>query len=427
MPKNELFNGFSKLSRLERFNRLREMGALTDEDLKFFEEGGLKNNTIAENLIENAIGYFQLPLGVVTNFIIDDHNPVIPMAVEETSIIAALSKTAKWINEHGTISTSTEGDCIIGQIQIAQVKDFHHLESKLLDNKPLFIELANSTIAAGLFQRGGGVKDLYLRKISCPNGDLMAIIHLTMDPVDAMGANVINQVLEYLKAPIEELTHETVTMCILSNLNDLKLTKAEVVIQNVGEDLGQRIEQASIFAELDPYRAATHNKGVLNGIDPVLIATGNDWRAVEASIHSYAARDGQYRAVTRWRYSNNTLSGEFKAPIVVGIAGGVTSIHPTAKIGLQMLGVKSAKHLSRIVAAVGLVQNLGALRALCSEGIIQGHMKLHLTNLMMMAGADEHERGILRERIQPLIDEKKRISPQHLTDLLLEIRGKILE
>src|SRR5690606_27087861 len=183
------------------------------------------------------------------------------------------------------------------------------------------------------------------------------VIHVMMDPCDAMGANIMNQVCEFLKSPIEEFTGEKVTMCILSNLVDSKLTRAVVRIRNVESELAEKIEEASLFAQQDPYRAATNNKGVLNGIDPVVIATGNDWRAVEAGIHAYAARDGQYRSVTRWHYVDGTLKGEIKAPIVVGTVGGVTSIHPGARLSLRILGAQSASHLSRIIAAVGLVQN----------------------------------------------------------------------
>ncbi|NYQ91430.1 hydroxymethylglutaryl-CoA reductase, degradative, partial [Escherichia coli] len=210
--------------------------------------------------------------------------------------------------------------------------------------------------------------------------------------------------------PIEQITGEEVTMCILSNLNDQKLTTAQVIIRNIDPILGQKLQEASLFAEIDPYRAATHNKGVMNGIDPVLIATGNDWRAVDAGIHAYAARSGQYKAITRWRYQNEILTGELTAPIIVGTVGGVTSLHPTAKMCLRMMDITSANQLSQVIAAVGLVQNLGALKALCTDGIIQGHMKLHIDNLLLVAGANENEMPVLKEKLQEWLNLNKRVS-----------------
>ncbi|WP_133127501.1 hydroxymethylglutaryl-CoA reductase, degradative [Legionella nagasakiensis] len=420
----QLFQGFSKLDREERFQRLMELGALTIEDIHFLREGGIQDTNLADKLIENVIGYFQLPLGVATNFCIDGQDYIIPMAVEETSIIAALSKTAKWIRQAGEISTCVKGDCILGQIQLANVQNFERLSSVFAENKQFLIEKANEDVAANMVKRGGGVIDIQLRRLPRPDGGEMAVIHLTMNSCNAMGANIINQVLEYLKTPIEHLTGEQVSMCILSNLNDQKLTTATVTIRDVDPSLGGRLQEASLFAEMDPYRAATHNKGVMNGMDPVIIATGNDWRAVEAGVHAFAARSGQYQAITRWRYDhdNKLLRGELTAPIIVGTVGGVTSLHPTAKMCLRMMGIESANQLSRIIAAVGLVQNLGALKALCTEGIIQGHMKLHLDNLLLVAGATDKEMPLLKERLQHWLMLNKRVSLNNACALLAEIR-----
>ena len=419
---SQLFQGFSKLAREERFQRLLALGAITSDDVVYLRQGGIQDTHLADKLIENVIGYFQLPLGVATNFCIDGCDYVIPLAVEETSIIAALSKTAKWIRQHGEITTHVNGHCIIGQIQLAQVKDFSRFSIIFEENKQFFLEKANEDVAANMVRRGGGVIDLQLRKLLRADGGDMAVIHLTMDSCDAMGANIVNQVLEYLKVPIENLTGEQVTMCILSNLNDQKLTTAKVVIHDVDPILGERLHEASLFAELDPYRAATHNKGVMNGIDPVVIATGNDWRAVEAGVHAFAARSGAYQAITRWRYHDGTLTGELTAPIIVGTVGGVTSLHPTASMCLRMMGIESANQLSRVIAAVGLVQNLGAMRALCTEGIIQGHMKLHIDNLLMVAGATEDETPLLKERLQHWLMTNKRVSQNNACELLAEIR-----
>lgn len=433
---NQLFSGFSKLTRKERFNRLCEMGALTNEDVMYLSDGCINNLDLADKLIENVIGYFQLPLGVATNLCIDNKHVVVPMAVEETSIIAALSKTAKWVSQHGEITTEVNGDCILGQIQLADVKDFERFREIILNNKAWLIEKANEDVAASMVKRGGGVRDLQIRNLTQSNSPLrkladersngtnMVVLHISMDSCDAMGANIINQVLEYLKTPIQNLTGEQVSMCILSNLNDKKLTTARVTIRDVEPELGLSIEAASIFAETDPYRAATSNKGVMNGIDPVLIATGNDWRAVEAGVHAYASRNGQYQAITKWRYINNVLHGEITAPIIVGIVGGVTAIHPTAQMCLRMMHINSANELSRVIAAVGLLQNLGAVRALCTEGIIQGHMRLHLDNLLMVAGATDNEVPVLKKKLQKYLSIHKQISLNKTCELLAKMRGE---
>jgi hydroxymethylglutaryl-CoA reductase len=418
-----LFQGFSKLAREERFQRLVNMGALSPDDIAYLQQGGIQDLNLADKLIENVIGYFQLPLGVATHFCIDGCDYVIPLAVEETSIIAALSKTAKWIRRCGDIVTKVDGTCIIGQIQLAKISNFPRFSAILEENKAFLIESANQDVAATMVRRGGGVRDLQLRQLPRPDGGDMAVIHLTMDSCNAMGANLINQVLEYLKNPIEALTGEQVTMSILSNLNDQKLTTATVTLRDVEPLLGTRLQEASLFAETDPYRAATHNKGVMNGIDPVLIATGNDWRAVEAGVHAYAARTGTYQAITRWRYhEDGTLVGELTAPIVVGTVGGVTSLHPTASMCLRMMGIESANQLSRVIAAVGLVQNLGALRALCTEGIIQGHMKLHIDNLLLVAGATDAEIPLLKQQLHDSLVRNQRVSLHHAHELLAEMR-----
>lgn len=421
-----LFKGFSKLNRDERFARLQDMGALTKEDVKYLKSGGLKNVDLAEKFIENVIGYFQVPMGVATNLVIDNRAYAIPMAVEETSIIAAASKTAKWINEHGSIRTEMLGKNIIGQIQIAKCSDYDKFESILIDKKRELITEANKEVAFGLVKRGGGVVDMRIRRVPRGENELdgnMAVVHVEADACDAMGANIMNQVCEFLKGPIEDLTGEKVTMCILSNLVDTRLTKATVTLLGLEDELMEKIEEASLFAQQDPYRAATNNKGVLNGIDPILLATGNDWRAVEAGIHAFAARDGQYRSITTWKRKDGALVGELIAPIVLGVVGGVTKLHPTATMALNMLNVSSAEELSRVCAAVGLVQNLGALRALTTVGIIEGHMKLHIKNLSVGAGATETEMPIVQKRLEKYLSLHKRISLSNAVDILKELRA----
>lgn len=420
----QAFQGFSKLSKEERFERLRRIGALTDEDVAFLSAGGLKSTELAEKFIENVIGYFQLPFGVATNFVIDGQACIIPMAVEETSIIAAASKTAKWVKEHGVIRTETVGSEIIGQIQIAQVKDFIKLKSVIASEGKRLVNEANEAVASGLVRRGGGVTRIKVRDILRPDGGLMAVVHVYADPCDAMGANIMNQVCEFLKGPIQDLTGETVTMCILSNLVDSRLTRARIEMTGLDLELREKIAEASLFAQLDPYRAATNNKGVLNGIDPILIATGNDWRAVEAGVHAFAAKSGHYGSITKWWVEGARLIGELTAPIVVGIVGGVTTLHPAARMSLRLMDVDSAEELSRICAAVGLVQNLGALRALTTVGIIEGHMKLHIRNLTLGAGATEAETPIVQSRLEQILALHKRISLQNAIEVLKELRGR---
>lgn len=420
----EAFRGFSKLSREERLKALTKMGALNAEDVRYLDRGGLQDSSLGEKFIENVIGYFQVPLGVATNFRIDGEDVVIPMAVEETSIVAAASKTAKWVRELGHIETSMLGQNIIGQIQLAKVSNFAAFELVIMSKRQEMIDSSNRDVAFGLVRRGGGVRQITVRELKRPDGGSMAVVHVYMDAVDAMGANIMNQVCEYLKHPIMEWTGERVSMCILSNLVDSKLTRARVILKGVEPDLAEKIEEASLFAELDPYRAATNNKGVLNGIDPIALATGNDWRAVEAGIHAYAARDGQYRSITRWRREGETLMGELIAPIVVGTVGGVTTLHPTASLGLRIMGSPSAARLSQIMASVGLVQNLGALKALTTVGIIEGHMKLHIKNLSLGAGASEKEMPVVVKKLEEILSLKKRISLSHAIDVLKELRAQ---
>ena len=419
-----LFQGFSKLNREERFLRLQELGALNSEDIKFLRAGAQVPLELAEKFIENVLGFFQLPLGVATNFEIDRKPYVIPMAVEETSIIAAASKTAKWVREHGAITTELVGRDIIGQIQIGKVRNYDHVVEVVKAHNDEWVEIANRDVAHGLVRRGGGVKRLDVRRLARGDGADMAIVHVYADPCDAMGANIINQVCEYLKLPIESTTGEVVTMCILSNLVDSRLTRARVEMVGLEPELMERIEEASLFAQCDPYRAATNNKGVLNGIDPILIATGNDWRAVEAGVHAFATQGGQYRSITKWKREQSRLVGLFEAPVVLGIVGGVTALHPTAKLCLKMLNVASSEELSRVCAAVGLVQNLGALRALPTVGIIEGHMKLHIKNLTLGAGANEREVPFVQKRLEEILSLQKRISLSHAVEVLRELRAR---
>lgn len=426
MEKNlsELSRGFSKLNRQQRLQQLLKMGVLKQEDIEFLQKGGKVDPEVAEHFIENVIGFFQLPLGVALNFRVDQKDYVIPMAVEETSIIAAASKTAKWVRDAGSLTTRTLGQTIIGQIQIGRCQDPQTAQKAIEKNSSELLKLAN-TVAAGIVKRGGGARDLTVRIVDRddqPESDKMLVIHIYLDPVDAMGANIINQVCEALKEPVETITGEKVTMCILSNLVDSKLSEARIEFSNIDPELGEGIAEASLFARRDPYRAATNNKGVLNGIDAVLIATGNDWRAVEAGVHGYACQSGQYGSITHWTMEGTSLVGVLRAPIVVGTVGGVTSLHPTARMNLRMMGIESAEHLSRVCAAVGLVQNLGALKALSTVGVVQGHMKLHAANLALAAGARKEEMGHVQARLEELLRVQRRVSLSQAVEVLESLR-----
>ena len=414
--------GFHRLTQAERLSRIRDVCALNEEDCKVLSGESSMSPEVAEHLIENVIGYFPIPLGVATNFVIDGKEILVPMAVEETSVIAAASATAKWIRQTGTIRTYTKGRLIIGQVQFPCVKNPENTRKILESHREYLVGLANACVP-NLINRGGGVRDIIVRELNrSDDGGVMVVLHILCDPCDAMGANLINQICEAIKPEVEELTSERVGLCILSNLVDTKLVGAEVIIRNVDPKTAHGIREAMIFAQTDPYRAATHNKGVLNGIDPILIATGNDWRAVEAGIHAYAARSGKYQPITDWKMVGHDLHGTIEIPCAIGTQGGVTRIHPTARVALKILGVKSAEELGRICAAVGLVQNLGALKALATVGIVKGHMQLHAANLAIAAGAEVHEIKQVKEQLVRALSVEKTINLSRAREILEAIR-----
>lgn len=404
------FEGFSKLNYSDRLEKLKKLKYLSEKDISYLKSGGVKDHHLAESLIENVLGYFNLPLGVAVNFIINEKSFVIPLAVEETSIIAAASKTARWISKNGSLKAKALERLSIGQIQIANVKNFPRLEQTIKENFEFWKKETHKKVIPSMLKRGGGIKGYELRKIKSSDGQIMAVWHLHIETCDAMGANSINQVCEYLKPHLERSSGEKVTMCILSNLADKRLFQAEVIIKGQNPDLIKKIEQASLFAETDPYRAATSNKGALNSIDALLIATGNDWRAVEAGLHAYASRSGTYSSLTRWRVKNGELHGKIKGPLMLGTVGGVTDVHPTAALCLKILGHPSAEKLGEICMALGLTQNLGAVHALVTEGVVEGHMKLHIKNLALKTGANPEERNFIEKHLLNILECHKRIS-----------------
>lgn len=428
------FKGFSKLSRDERFELLKSMGLLTKADLQLLKKSNFLKQDLAEDFIENSLGYFPMPYGVVTHLNVNGVERLVPMAVEETSIIAAASKTSKWIKEaNGSVTTRRVSQMGLGQIQIAKLEnnEKEKVETILASEKSKWIDLCNDSAALSLYKRGGGVKDLKVRFIDRPDNKVMCVFHVHVDTCEAMGANVINQVCEFLKPVIEEALNETVTMCILSNLSDTNLT--EVVIElDCSEELGVKLQEASLFSELDPYRASTNNKGIMNAIDSVLIATGNDWRAVEAGVHAFVGAGKEYTSLSKWRFTKSNVPGEkgrlkgvMSLPMCIGTVGGVTTLHPFAKLSMGFLKADNVTDLSGVIAAVGLVQNLGALRALTTVGIIEGHMKLHIKNLALGAGAKEDEAPALQKRLEQILTMTKRITLSQAIEALNEIRQKI--
>lgn len=413
---------FENLTLKEREQRLLDLKIISKEDVAILAKETSLKPELADQLVENVIGFFPFPLAIAFNFSINKKDYIIPYVIEETSVVQAASKVAKWVKRNGEIITKTIGDSHIGQIQIPQLVNNEYFEQKITENKLHLIELANRGVASSFVKRGGGVRDLSVRILPRGDGKMMGIIHVMVNTKDAMGANVINQICEYLKTPIQELTGEKVGICILSNLVDTKLTKAEVVIHKINDRLGRSIQEASLFAQIDPYRAVTNNKGVMNGIDAVLLATGNDWRAVEAGVHAYAARSGQYKGITQWEMQGKDLHGTLVAPIIVGTVGGVTKLHPVAQICLKILGVENANELAQVVAAVGLVQNLAALRALVTTGIVAGHMQLHLTNLALASGATEEEVTALKPTLTKFLKSNKFITGEAIRDMLIKLR-----
>lgn len=423
MPPVSLCEGFSKLSDIEREDLLVDKHILSREDFAILKKETSLHPQLAHSLIENVIGCFPIPLGIAVNFLIDGRDYFIPMAIEETSVIASCSKIAKWIRIDGELTTTNLNRLGLGQIQIAKVKNFEYLCEQINANKSSLMQEANDAIMPAMLCRGGGIKDITTRALLRHDGKKMAVIHVLIDTCDAMGANIINQVCEYLKSPIEQLTGEKINMCILSNLVDQEITQAKIVIKNIDKELGEKIEEASLFAQIDPYRAATNNKGIMNGIDAVLLGTGNDWRAVEAGGHAYAARTGQYSSLTQWSMLENDLHGLLEMPIAVGTVGGVTRLHPVAQICLKILKITSSAELARVVAAVGLVQNLAALRALVSDGIVKGHMHLHVANLAMAAGAAPEELQALKKLLEKHLLQEKRISQHDAVEMLHQMRA----
>ncbi|MCF2143508.1 MAG: hydroxymethylglutaryl-CoA reductase, degradative [Candidatus Heimdallarchaeota archaeon] len=384
------FSGFYKLTSLERLKKIQALNPeITDADIQTLMDTGTLTLETINRMIENAVGAISVPFGLGVNFLINNKVYVVPMAVEEPSVIAAACNAAKLTLATGGFTATTTDQIMISQIQVLDLSDPQRAKQLVEDNKNQILEIANRT-GKTLNKLGGGAKDLRTRIISTRVGKML-IVELLVDCLDAMGANVVSAMAELAAPYIEELTGGRVLLRILSNLSDLRLARASCVVSKEklgGERIVDNIVAAAAFAEADPYRAATHNKGIMNGISSVILATANDTRAIEAGAHAYAAKDGSYTSLTKWvKNENGDLEGSIELPLAVGIVGGATKTNPVAQIALKILRVKSAAELAQVAAVVGLAQNLGAIRALATTGIIKGHMKLHAKNIAISAGA----------------------------------------
>ena len=394
---------FYKMSLQKRHEYLAQNTNLNEADLKaWLPESGLSLET-ADHMTENVVGLYSLPLGIAQNFIVNGKPVLVPMVVEEPSVIAAVSFMAKLAQPGGGFKAWMNSQEMIGQVQLLDLQDLESAAMLIETHKDTLLREVGD-LNPGLTRHGGGVRDLEVRRIDeSPTGAFL-VVHLILDVQDAMGANMVNTAVENLAPLIEDLTGGRAHLRILSNLSDRRLASAEVSLAPEvlafegfsGEQVRDGVIEAWAFAEADPYRAATHNKGIMNGVDAVLLATGNDWRAVEAGAHAYAARGGRYTSLSTWsKAEDGSLKGNLTMPLAIGIVGGATRVHPGAKTNLKLMDIQHASDLGEIIAAVGLAQNLAALRALATEGIQKGHMALHARQVALAAGA-------VAEQVEPL-------------------------
>jgi len=413
--------GFYKLSVQERLSRIKELAHLDDEALDNIRKTGALSVDQVDKMVENAIGVMEVPLGIATNFLINGNDYLIPMATEEPSVIAAASNAAKIAREKGGFSASTTEPLMIGQIQ-TMCETPEEAKSAILGAKEDILALANEQNPV-LVKFGGGAKDIEVRIIETPAGK-MVVMHLIVDCRDAMGANAVNTMCEAVAPLIEKLTSGKVYLRIISNLAVKRLARAKATFSKEalgGEDAVDSVIIAQRFAEADAYRAATHNKGIMNGISAVALATGNDTRAIEAGAHAYASFSGRYRPLTTYeKNEDGDLVGAIELPIAVGTVGGATKVHPTAMANMKILGTKTASELAQVIASVGLAQNLAALKALSTEGIQRGHMSLHARNIAVVAGAT----GDLIDEVARIMAEERKIRVERAKEILDELSKK---
>ena len=393
---NSRISGFYNLTLEERRAKLAENAGRTPEDLLPWTTGGISAES-ADHMIENVVGLHTLPLGIGLNFMVNGRDVLIPFAVEEPSVVAGASFMAKLARAGGGFTATTSEPLMIGQMQLINVVNMNEARLKIYEHKAELLEMADA-IDPVLKKFGGGARDLEVRMIEESAIGPFIVIHLIYDVRDAMGANAVNTACEKLAPQIEAITGGKVHLRILSNLADRRIARVRCTIpvseltmgfeSFKGETVRDGIIAAYAFAASDPYRAATHNKGIMNGVDSVVIATGNDWRAIEAGAHAYAARNGRYTSLSTWgKDTNGNLVGTLEMPMAVGIVGGATKVHPAAQAAVKLMGVKTASELAEIIVSVGLAQNMAALRALATEGIQRGHMSLHARQVAIAAGA----------------------------------------
>jgi hydroxymethylglutaryl-CoA reductase len=421
-PPSSRIPGFYNLPLAERLEALRATGALDDADIAALSGAAGLSIDQADHMVENAAGVYALPLGIALNFIVNGREVLVPMAIEEPSVIAGASFMAKLARAGGGFTVQTTPPEMIGQMQLLDVPDLPAALLAIMNHKQELLDDA-AAIDPVLQRLGGGPRDLEVRLIdSSPIGAFL-VLHLIYDVRDAMGANAVNTAVERLAPRIEALTGGRVHLRILSNLADRRLARARCTIplaelafgEYSAEAVRDGIIEAWAFAAADPYRAATHNKGIMNGVDAVVIATGNDWRAIEAGAHAYAARSGRYTSLSTWGADEQgNLTGSLEMPLAVGIVGGATKVHPAARAALKLMGVRTAAELAEICAAVGLAQNLAALRALATEGIQRGHMSLHARQVAIAAGAQ----GEQIERLAAQLVAEKVVRIDRAEDIL---------
>jgi hydroxymethylglutaryl-CoA reductase len=421
MVKSSLVSGFYKLSPKERLQFVKEFAGLTDEEAALLQNTGSLPLDLADRMIENVVGAIPIPLGIGVNFLINKRDYLVPMAIEEPSVVAAASYAAKMARDGGGFYTSSTPPIMIGQVQAVGIKDPYAARIRILQAKEEILKKANDQDPV-LVSVGGGAKDLEAKIIHTTQGP-MVITELHVDCRDAMGANAVNTMCEAVAPLIERVTGGRVYLRIISNLAVKRLARAWCLVPQKsvgGEEVVDGIVNASAFAAADPYRAATHNKGILNGIIAVIIATCNDHRAIEAGAHAYAARNGQYTTLSTWeKNENGDLVGSIELPMAVGLIGGAVRTHPIARICLKILGVKTANEFAEVLAAVGLAQNLGALRALAHEGIQRGHMSLHARNIAIAAGAT----GELIDLVAEKMVEERKIRMDRAKELIEKFRA----
>lgn len=406
MPKSSAFLGFYKLSPKERLALIMDFAGLSKEECSLLQNTGSLPLDQADRMIENVVGAIPTPIGIGVNFLVNNRDYLIPMATEEPSVVAAASYAAKMVREGGGFFTSSTPPVMIGQVQVVRVPEPEAASSAIVRAKDEILKKANEQDPL-LLSLGGGAMDLDAKIIHTTVGP-MVITQLYVDCRDAMGANAVNTMVEAVAPMIERLTGGKAYLRIISNLATKRLAKAWCVVPKEsvgGKDVVDGIVNASAFAAADPYRAATHNKGAMNGIIAVVLATGNDHRAIEAGAHAYAALKGQYTSLSTWcKNENGDLVGVIELPMAVGLIGGAVKTHPIARIALKILNVKTANEFGEVLAAVGLAQNLAALRALVHEGIQRGHMSLHARNIAVAAGVPEH---LVEKVVEKMISEKK--------------------